>query len=836
MAKNTATRARKSGSTIGTPAYEPTRTGLSVEAIKRSVLDSLFYNQGRFPDVATPSDYYQALAYAVRDRMLLRWIRTAETYRQQNARTVCYLSAEYLPGPRLAAGMLNLGIMDSARQALSELNVDIDELIELEEEPGLGNGGLGRLAACFMDSLATLQIPAIGYGIRYEYGIFDQTIKDGWQVEVADTWLRFGNPWEMRRAGIGFDVPVGGHTETWVDDAGRHRVRWVAAETLRGVAYDTPVLGYGVDNTNLLRLWSAEASESFDFQVFNTGDYFGAVHRKIRSETVSKVLYPNDEPEVGKRLRLIQQHFFTSCSLQDMIRIFLQSGQGLEHFHEKYAVQLNDTHPALAVAELMRLLLDEHLLDWETAWNVVSHTFAYTNHTLLPEALEKWEIPLFESILPRHLEIVYEINHRFLNEVRARFRNDPERYARMSLIDESGPRYVRMAYLACVGSMAVNGVAELHTQLLTSTVLRDFHDLWPKKFSNKTNGVTPRRFLALSNPNLSSLLIKTIGRGWLRDLSELSALEAYAGDQAFQDEWQRVKRERKEALAHHLMRSMGVKVDPASMFDVLVKRIHEYKRQHLKVLHILTLYNRIKSEPKLNVVPRTFIFGGKAAPSYVMAKLMIKLIHSAAEVVNDDPDVKGRLKVVFVPDFNVKVGQIVYPAADLSEQISLAGKEASGTGNMKLTMNGALTIGTLDGANVEIREEVGEDNFFLFGLTAEEVSKAKAKGYRPKAFYESDPELRAVVDLIASGQLSGGDAKLFSPMLDQLFGEDPYMLMADYRSYVDAQEEVSRAFADKREWARMSILNVARSGKFSSDRAIQQYCDDIWHVGPMPAA
>lgn len=829
-------RAGKSHATVGTSSYEPTRTGLSVEAIQRSFLDSLFYNQGRFRDVATPADYYQALSYTVRDRMLLRWIRTAQTYKRSQARTVCYLSAEYLPGPRLGASMLNLGMAENARRALEELGVDFDELLELEEEPGLGNGGLGRLAACFMDSLATLQIPAIGYGIRYEYGIFDQIIKNGWQVEVADSWLHFGNPWEMRRARIRFHVELGGHTEPWVDADGRYRVRWVPAETLRGVANDTPVMGYGVENANLLRLWSAEACESFDFQAFNTGDYFGAVHRKVRSETVSKVLYPNDGPEVGKRLRLIQQHFFVSCSLQDMIRIFLQSGQSLERFHEKYVVQLNDTHPALAVAELMRLLIDRHLLTWEEAWSVTSRTFAYTNHTLLPEAQEVWPVALFESILPRHLEIIYEINHRFLDLVRLRFPGDPERIARMSLIDETGARYVRMAHLACVGSFAINGVARLHTQLLTSTVLKDFHELWPEKFSNKTNGVTQRRFLALANPSLGGLLIKTVGNEWLRDLSQLRALEARAGDPDFQQEWLSVKRERKEALARYIARKVEVKVDPATLFDVQVKRIHEYKRQHLNVLHVLTLYHRLKQNPALEMVPRTFIFGGKAAPGYFMAKLIIKLIHSVADVINRDPEVRGRLKVVFVPDFNVKTGQVIYPAADLSEQISLAGKEASGTGNMKFTMNGALTIGTLDGANVEIREEVGAENFFLFGLSAEEVARIRSGGYRPQSHYEGDSELRAILDLISAGTFSAGDATLFAPLLNQLFCDDPYMLMADYRSYVDTQDAVSRAYADRNRWAHMSILNVARSGKFSSDRAIREYCRDIWRVGPMPAA
>jgi starch phosphorylase len=816
---------------IGT-VYEPTRTGLSAEAIQRAFLDNLFYLQGRFPAVATPSDYYQALAATVRDRMLQRWIMTAQTYKQQMSRTVSYLSAEYLPGPRLAASMLNLGIFEAAREALAQLGLNVDELIEIEEEPGLGNGGLGRLAACFMDSLATLQIAAIGYGIRYEFGIFDQKIKDGWQVEVADTWLRFGNPWELRRPRIGFNVKLGGHTESHTDAQGRYRVRWVPRETIRGIANDTPVLGYGVDNANLLRLWSAEACESFDFQAFNAGEHFLAVHRKVRSETVSKVLYPNDEPELGKRLRLIQQNFLVSCSLQDMLRIYRQSRRPLECFHEKYAVQLNDTHPALAVIELMRLLVDEHGIDWDSAWNVTRRTFAFTNHTLLPEALEKWPIPLLAELLPRHMEIVYELNRRFLDEVRLRYPDDPDRLARLSLIEETPPRYVRMANVACLGSFAVNGVAELHTRLLKETVLRDFYELWPEKFSNKTNGVTPRRFLMLSNPGLRALLTERIGDDWTRDLTRLRGLEHHADDRGLQDDWWLVKAERKQALARFIERRVGVQLDPASLFDIQVKRIHEYKRQHLNVLHIITLYNRIKSNPAADIVPRSFIFGGKAAPGYHTAKLIIKLIHSVADVVNHDPDVAGRLKVVFVPDFNVKTAQHIYPAADLSEQISMAGKEASGTGNMKFTMNGALTIGTLDGANVEIREEVGAENFFLFGLTAEEVAAEKKRGYRPREIYESDPELRQTLDAIADGVFSNGDRELFGSLVGELLDRDDYMLLADYRAYVDCQAEVSEVFRDKERWTRMSILNVARSGKFSSDRAIREYCEEIWNVKP----
>jgi len=831
MPQKPATAAKSAGA--GT-VYEPTRTGLSTEAIKRAFLDNLFYQQGRFLAVASPSDCYQALACTVRDRMLNRWIRTAKTYKAEQSRTVCYLSAEYLPGPRLAASMLNLGMTENARQALGELDIDLDTLIELEEEPGLGNGGLGRLAACFMDSLATLEIPAIGYGIRYEYGIFDQQIKGGWQVETTDTWLHYGNPWEMRRARTGFDVMLGGYTEGYTDQNGRYRVRWVPSEVVHGVANDTPVMGYGVNNANLLRLWSAEACESFDLQTFNTGDYFGAVHRKVRSETISKVLYPNDESAAGKRLRLIQQHFFVSCSLQDMIRIYVQSSGDLSHFDRKYAVQLNDTHPAIAVAELMRLLVDEYDLDWETAWAITTRTFAYTNHTLLPEALEKWPVPLFENLLPRHMEIVYEINRRFLDLVRERFPNDDARVARMSFIDETGPRYVRMAHLACVGSFAINGVAELHTRLLKDTVLSDFHQLWPHKFQNKTNGVTPRRFVMLCNPGLKELISKTIGKAWKRDLYKLRDLEAHATDPAMQARWQEVKKQSKRALARYVQQTLDVTLDLESLFDIQVKRIHEYKRQHLNALHIVTLYNRIKNNPKSDLVPRSFIFGGKAAPGYFMAKLIIKLINSIADVVNSDLDVAGRLKVVFVPDFNVKLGQRIYPAAELSEQLSLAGTEASGTGNMKFTLNGALTIGTLDGANVEIREEVGAENFFLFGLTADQVAERRRSGYNPHSLYEADAELRAALDSIASGVFSEGDGSIFRPLVDDLLGRDPYLCLADYRAYVNTQSAVDRAYRDRARWAKMSILNVARAGKFSSDRAIREYCTDIWKVEPVP--
>jgi starch phosphorylase len=811
------------------PAKESIRTGTSPETLAQALLDNLYYVQGRPPELATRNDWYMALAYTVRDRLLQNWVQTLKTIRQ-DVKVVSYLSAEFLIGPQLGNNLINLGIWEQVREAVSLHGLKLEELLEQEGEPGLGNGGLGRLAACYLDSLATLEVPAIGYGIRYEFGIFDQEIRDGWQVEITDKWLELGIPWEICRPEIAYRVGWKGFTETYTGVNGHQRVRWVPGAVVKGEAYDYPVAGYLNRVTNLLRLWKAEAVESFDFADFNVGDYYGAVQEKVVSENVTKVLYPNDEPEVGKRLRLGQQHFFVSCSLQDMIRIHLLRQKSLDSFHESFAVQLNDTHPAIAVAELMRLLVDEHLLPWEQAWEITQKTLAYTNHTLLPEALETWPLPLFAEHLPRHLEIIYEINRRFLDEVRLKYPLDEERLRRLSLIDEGGGKSVRMANLACAGSHAINGVAALHSELLKQTVLKDFHDLWPEKFLNVTNGVTPRRFLALSNPALSRLITRKIGEGWVKNLEELRRLEDFAEDMEFQRDWRRVKLENKQALAAIIQERTGVEVDPESLFDIQVKRLHEYKRQHLNVLHIITLFNRLKRQPEQEITPRTFIFGGKAAPGYFIAKLIIKLINSVAEVVNNDPDVKGRLKVVFFPDFNVKNGQFVYPAADLSEQISTAGKEASGTGNMKFALNGALTIGTLDGANVEIREEVGPENFFLFGLTAEEVADLRAGNYHPLGYYERDRELLEVMDLMSSGYFSRGDTQLFQPIVASLLYRDEYLLLADYRAYVDRQDEVGHLFRDEKRWTRMSILNAARMGKFSSDRSIRDYCEKVWGV------
>ena len=819
-----------------TPAYEPTRSGLTAETLQRAVLDNLLFVQATPPAYAGKHDWYMALAYSVRDRLLARWVGSVETYARSDVKVACYLSAEFLIGPQLGNNLLALGIGEQARAAMSALGKDLDELLALEEEPGLGNGGLGRLAACYMDSLATLQVPAIGYGIRYEFGIFDQRIRDGWQVELTDKWLERGHPWEIVRPRVHYYVSFGGRTEPWIDEAGRYRVRWVPGGQVKGVACDMPVAGYRVGTCNTLRLWKSEAVESFDFQDFNVGDYYGAVQAKVVSETLSKVLYPNDEPEIGKRLRLAQQYFFVSCSLQDMLALLDIKGEPVARFPSLFAAQLNDTHPAIAVAELMRLLVDERLLPWEQAWEITQRTFAYTNHTLLPEALETWGLRLFSKLLPRPMEIIYEINRRFLDEVRSRFPGDEARVQRLSLIDEGGGRRVRMANLACIGSHAVNGVAALHSELLKQTVLRDFAELWPKKFDNVTNGVTPRRFVVLSNPGLAGLLDETVGPGWVTDPSRLRLLEAQADDAAFRERWRRVKRANKEALASRIRAHAGTVVDPEAMFDVQVKRIHEYKRQHLNVLHIVTLYQRLRRDPGLAIAPRCFVFGGKAAPGYYMAKLIIRLINGVAEVVNSDPAVAGRLQVAFLPDYNVKNAQPVYPAADLSEQISTAGKEASGTGNMKFMMNGAVTIGTLDGANVEIREEAGAENFFLFGLAADEVHQRQRDGYRPGDVVNGNPELREVLDLIAGGCFSRGDIGMFRPLVENLVHSDPFLVLADYADYIACQERVGAAWMDPERWARMSILNTARSGRFSSDRAIREYCDRIWGANPVEIA
>lgn len=812
------------------PFCEDIRTSSTPTSIARAIIENLHYVAGRTPAHTTTNDWYIALAHTVRDRLLKHWITTITALPRQ-PKIVTYLSAEFLPGPHLGNAILSLGIYRQVEEAVAQLGLDLETLLNHEQEPGLGNGGLGRLAACFLDSLATLRIPAIGYGIRYEFGIFDQEISDGWQKEITDKWLSMGNPWEICHPEVAYYVYFGGHTEYYVDEEGRQRVRWIPGHAVKGVAYDTPIPGYKGPVVDLLRLWKSEAVESFDFKAFNAGDYYGAVHEKVASETIAKVLYPNDDPAIGKRLRLTQQYFFVSCSLQDMLRIHELQGNPPSTFPDGFAVQLNDTHPAIAVPELMRLLVDERCVGWDEAWAITQKTFSYTNHTLLAEALETWPVPLFRDLLPRHLEIILEINQRFLDGLRDRGIGSNERLRRLSLIDEAGEKSVRMAHLAMVGSHAVNGVAALHTELLKETVLRDFHEITPQKFHNVTNGVTPRRWMALSNPGLTELITGAIGDKWICKLeSEIGRLEPLASDTGFRERWWAVKQANKERLAGLIRERTGVAVSAESLFDIQVKRIHEYKRQHLNILHVVTLYRRLRENPALAGPPRTVIFGGKAAPGYRMAKLIIKLINSVAEVVNGDPAVTDRLKVAFFPDFNVRNSQWIYPAADLSEQISTAGKEASGTGNMKFSLNGALTIGTLDGANVEIRAHVGKENFFLFGLTVQEVFEKKARGYEPRAYYEGDEELKAAIDMIGSGFFSPNDPGLFRPLIDALLGRDEYLVLADYRSYIAAQEKAARAYADREGWTAMSIRNVARMGAFSSDRSIREYADKIWNV------
>ncbi len=814
---------------------QPAATAAS---IKQAIENHLLSTLGRTVELATVNDWYLALAYSSRDLMMERWSKTLKRLSDdKKVKVVSYLSAEFLMGPHLGNALINLGIYDAAKEAVElfkdKYKIDLDTLLKQEEEPGLGNGGLGRLAACYMDSLSTLQILAMGYGIRYEFGIFDQEIKDGWQVEKTDKWLRLGNPWEFARPEICYEVKLGGHTQIEKDEKGHDRVRWIPNRIIKGNAYDTPVPSYGGDMVNILRLWSAQAVESFNFEAFNTGDYYKAVDEKIVSETISKVLYPNDEPEVGKKLRLAQQYFFVSCSIQDMLRMLRLRGLSLDRFHETFAIQLNDTHPSIGVAELMRILVDEEQLDWDVAWKITCASFAYTNHTLLSEALEKWSVPLFQSLLPRHLEIIYEINRRFLTEVQAKFPEDQAIVSRLSLIDETQPKFVRMAHLASAGSHAINGVAALHSELLKKTVLADFYKIYPQRFLNITNGVTLRRWMALSNPSLTALITDAIGDGWLIRWEDLRKLERFADDASFSQRWMKIKLENKSRLGNLIKHKTGLTIDPTTLFDVQVKRIHEYKRQHLNALHVIALYNRLKRDPQSVKTPRTVIFGGKAAPGYFMAKRMIKLITSIADVVNNDRSINGKLKVVYFPDFNVTNGQVIYPGAELSEQISTAGKEASGTGNMKFALNGAMTIGTLDGANVEIMEEVGKENFFLFGLTVQEVERLKSSGYRPGDYINANDQLKEAVEQIRCGFFSKGDREVFGSLVNSLSSHDEYLVCADFSSYFACQEKVSGAYQDQKKWAKMSILNVARSGKFSSDRSISEYAQKIWNVKPV---
>ena len=808
------------------------RTGKGPKGFLQLMVDNLYHVHGEPLQSASEHDAHMALSYTVRDHLVDRARRSVDARFEANPKYVYYLSAEYMPGKQLPQNLLYTGTEELAREAFRSVDLDLDELIALDPEPGLGNGGLGRLAACFMDSLATLDMPALCYGIRYEFGIFRQTFQDGWQVERPDEWLLYGNPWEFPQADDMVEVGFGGTSEPYEDEAGRQRHRWRPARRVMGEPYNTLVPGYGTPNVNVLRLWRARATEEFDFRLFDLGDYTRAVEQKVQSENITKVLYPNDSTPQGRRLRLEQQYFMVACSLHDILHRFRVSNDDWDRLPEKAAVQLNDTHPVVAIPELMRLLIDDEDLGWERAWDITRRTFAYTCHTLLPEALETWPVELFGQILPRHLEIIYEINRRFLDEVRERFAGDEERVARMSVIEEGDERRVRMAHLATVGSFAVNGVAQLQSDLLRQQTLRDFAELWPDKFQNKTNGVTPRRFMRLCNPELSELITSRIGDGWLRDLDRLVELEPHAEDPEFRSAWSAVKQTKKAQLASYLAGVLDVEVAVDSLFDVMVKRLHEYKRQLLKVLHIVSLHQQLSNDPQTDFVPRTFLFGAKAAPGYDAAKRIIRLINGVADVVNNDPAMRGLLSVVFPPDYNVTLAQRIYPAADVSEQISLAGKEASGTGNMKLSLNGALTVGTLDGANIEIRDRVGEENFFLFGLTAEQVESEKARGYEPRTHLD-DPQLRNALDAIGSGMFSNGDQGVFKPLIESLLGNDEYMVLADYRPYVECSERAARAWAERDTWTRMSILNTARCGFFSSDRTIREYCEEIWGLRPV---
>jgi starch phosphorylase len=815
-------------------SFQYDKLGNDRASLKRSLSNRLIYSLGKDPITATNRDWFHTTAYAVRERLIERWMETMRSYYESDSKRVYYLSMEFLTGRMLSNALLNMGFYEECREALSDLELDLERIRELEADAALGNGGLGRLAACFLDSMATLSLPSYGYGIRYEYGMFTQRIENGCQVEHPDNWLRYKNPWEFQRPEVLFTVKFGGRVVQFKDEEGHSRFHWVDTEDVMAMAFDTPVPGYGTNTTNNMRLWSAKASRDFNLKYFNEGNYIKAVEEKNESENLSKVLYPSDTTEMGRELRLKQEYFLVCASLQDILRRFTKYHKKLDELPDEVAIQMNDTHPSVAIPELMRLLLDVHHLDWDRAWDITRRTFSYTNHTLMPEALETWPVSLFEETLPRHLQIIYEINQRFLEEVRHNYPGDVERLKRMSIVDETAGRRLRMAHLAIVGSHRVNGVSQIHTDLMKKTIFADFDSLLPGRIINITNGVTPRRWLHQANPGLSGLITSRIGAKWLTDLSELRKLVPLAEDEEFRGRFRAVKQANKERLAEIINMRLKLKVDPVSLFDVQIKRIHEYKRQLLNVLHIVTRYNRIREGRAGDLVPRTVIFGGKAAPGYAMAKLTIKLIHSVGDVVNNDPAIGGRLKVAFIPDYGVSNAEKIIPACDLSEQISTAGTEASGTGNMKLALNGALTIGTLDGANIEMRDEVGGDNIFIFGMTADEVAALQARGYNPWDVYNANAELRQALDMISSGYFSPDAPHRFHPIFDALTGYgDRFLLLADYESYIACQERVDALYRDPEEWSKRAILNVAGMGKFSSDRTIREYAENIWGVKPI---
>lgn len=820
-----------------TTFFEDSKIDTSVEGFKSLILYWLKTGLARDTNTATPGDWWMAASKAVQSVILERMIRTQTVHNSENVRRVYYLSLEFLMGRLFMNSFYSAGILENAEKAIRELELDIEDLRNMEYDMGLGNGGLGRLAACFLDSLATLDLPAIGYGIHYKYGLFKQEFHNGYQVELPDDWMKFGTPWEIVRPEYTMHIPLYGHVENVFDNLGNYVSKWSGTRTVLGVPYDIPIPGFDTGTVNFLRLWESRADHEFNLDAFNQGGYAEAVAEKNISETISKVLYPNDKTETGKELRLIQQYFFVACSLRDIIRRFKFKNHDITTLPEKVAIQLNDTHPSIAVAELMRLLHDEHGLEWDTAWEIVTRVFAYTNHTLLPEALEKWSVPLFEKVLPRHLQIIFEINKRFLADVEKMWPGDMDKVRSLSLIEEGGVKMVRMAHLAVVGSHAVNGVAAMHTELLKSSLFKDFNTLYPGRIRNKTNGITPRRWLLACNPRLSHLISSKIGDAWPKNLDLLRGLEPFADDPEFQKRFMEVKHENKIELAKVIEKECGVVVSPDALFDVQIKRLHEYKRQHLALLHILALYRRLLQNPDADIVPRVFIFAAKAAPGYDLAKTIIKAINSVGAVINADKRINGKLKVVFLPNYRVSLAQRIVPAADLSEQISTAGKEASGTGNMKLALNGAVTIGTLDGANVEILEEVGPENIFIFGMTVREVEALQAKGYDPMSFYLADEELRAVVDWVGSNYFTPGEPHgVLSSLSNNLMHSDPFMVLADFRAYVDCQKKVEEAYRDKARWARMAVLNTARTGKFSSDRTILEYAEDIWKLPACPVA
>ena len=808
------------------------KKGMDAASIQLSFATHLEYSLSKDQYTATARDLYTALALTARDRMIERWIRTQQMYHEHDAKRIYYLSAEYLMGRVLINNLINLGIYEQTEKALAELNVDLAELVEMEPDMGLGNGGLGRLAACFLDSMATMELPAHGYGIRYEFGIFDQAIRGLGQVELPENWLKLGNPWEVARPEYSFPVDYNGYVKQIHRPDGRLVAEWADTNRVIGIAYDIPIVGYGNNTVNTLRLWSARASNEFELKYFQHGDYLKAVEEKNISENISKVLYPNDQIYAGKELRLKQQFFFVSCAIQDIIRRHRNEHQGLANLPEKVAIQLNDTHPSLAIAELMRLLLDQFEMSWEQAWDITRRTFAYTNHTLLAEALEKWPVSLLENLLPRHLMIIYEINRRFMRDVATVYLNDSDRLRRMSIIEEGPEKMVRMAHLAIVGAHSVNGVAQLHSRLMRERELKDFAEMYPERFNNKTNGVTPRRWLLAANPSLSDLISSRIGHRWIADLDELKGLEPLADEAAFVQQWQAIKRANKEILAHLARDLTGTSVSPDAVFDVMVKRIHEYKRQMLNILHVVYCWLKLKHDGGCSLHPRVFFFGGKAAPGYALAKLTIRLICHVAEMINRDTTTRDRLQVVFLPNYRVSLAERIFPAADVSEQISTAGYEASGTSNMKFALNGALTVGTLDGANIEIMEAVGREHVFIFGLTADETLALRGN-HRPYDYYTADPLLTEALDLIADGFFSPEDRGLFQPLVDALLGEDRYLVLADFAAYHQCHMQVDERYRDRPAWIRSAILNVARMGRFSSDRTIAEYNRDIWHCSPL---